>query len=263
MGRSIAVRAASIRRAFAGRDLRRLLGRVALALAGSWAGPAAADPGYYVVTVYDDPGVRTVDFRYWTVKPAGSSVVTWPEVGLGWNVNGRWYSEVLASYIGFADSGTRLNEVEWQNDVLLTQGQYPFDLAIHTLWSVPQAPASGTSLEFGPVFQTDIDRTQVNLNLVFERQFGAPGPTPTQLKYQWQLRYRWLPGLHVGAQGFGELGPWNHWSSSDAQSHRAGPALFGSVRIGPGAVAWQAAYLEGKTFGVRAGMFTTRVKYEF
>lgn len=241
----------------------RRLAAVALALVAWSAGPATADPGYYVVTVYDDPGVKTVDFRYWTVQPSGFGIVTWPEVGLGWNVNGRWYTELLASYVGTAGQAMRLSNLEWQNDVLLTQGQYPFDLAIHTLWVAPQNPSSGTLLEFGPVFQTDIERTQANLNIVFQRGFGALAAQPAQMKYQWQLRYRWQRWLHLGAQGFGELGPWDHWASHDAQSHRAGPALFGSVGAGPGAFAWQAAYLVGKTFGSRGNMFTARVKYDF
>jgi hypothetical protein len=226
-------------------------------------GAALADPGYYVVTVYDDPGLRTVDFRYWAVKPRGTDAVYWPEVGLGWNVNGRWYTEVIASYVGGAHFATELDNVEWQNDVLLTQGQYPIDVAIHTLWSIPQKPESRHTFEFGPVLQTDIGRTQVNFNVVFEHGYAAERDDAVQLKYQWQLRHRWRPWLHFGAQGFGELGPWDHWSAGSAQSHRAGPALFGALPAGPGTVAWQAAYLMGKTYGQRGSMLTMRLKYDF
>jgi len=91
----------------------------------------------------------------------------------------------------------------------------------------------------------------------------AQATAPTQLKYQWQVRHRWKPWLHFGAQGFGELGPWDRWSPHDAQSHRAGPALFGSIDAGPGVIGWQAAYLLGKTFGQRGDMFTLRLKYDF
>jgi hypothetical protein len=238
--------------------------KTAIAASALWAGAAAAaaDPGYYVVTVYSNPGVKTVDLRYWTVKPDAGHAVAWPEAGLAWNVTSRWYTELLASWIGSADFATRLNDVEWQNDLLLTQGEYPFDLALHTLWVAPQQ-MSGDSLEFGPVFQTDIDRTQVNLNIFFERGFGALAARPTQLKYQWQLRYRWRPLLHFGAQGFGELGPWDHWAAHDAQSHRAGPALFGSIGAGPGSIGWQAAYLLGKTYARRGDMLSLRAKYDF
>ena len=246
--------------------LKRLLGlaaiplAIALALCGT---PAVADPGYYVVTVYSDPGVRTVDFRYWDVRQPGEPIITWPELGLGWNVNGRWYTEVLASYIRSSEYGTNLSTLNWQNDFLLTQGQYAFDLALHTLLVKAKSAWGANAFEFGPVFQTEIDRTQLNANLIFERSFGANATEPTQLKYQWQVRQRWRPWLHFGAQGFGELGPWDHWSARDAQSHRLGPALFGTVPLGEQTLSWQAAYLIGSTYAQNGKMFTMRVKFEF
>ena len=84
-----------------------------------------------------------------------------------------------------------------------------------------------------------------------------PVPTVRRRGHRWQ---RWL---HVGAQGFGEVGPWDRWLPQDQQSHRAGPALFGSLAIDPGKLNWQAAYLLGKTGGRRGRMFTMRVKYDF
>jgi hypothetical protein len=244
------------------------LAHLAAAAALAWSGAAEADPGYYVVTVYDDPGVRTVDFRYWTVKFPGSPEVIWPEVGLGWNPTGRWYTEILASYIESSQFATQLSTLEWQNDFLLTQGQYPFDLAIHTLMSRPQNPATGATLEVGPALQTDVGRTQLNFNLVLEKGYGVLSSNPTQLKYQWQVRHRWRPGLHFGAQGFGELGPVGHWAPQGEQSHRAGPAVFGQVPLGgaspsSSSLSWQAAYLVGKVYATSSRMFTMRVKLDF
>ena len=240
--------------------MKRSIALVAVSLACA---SALADPGYYVVTVYDDPGVRTVDFRYWTVKRPGAAAVTWPEVGLGWNVNGRWYTEILASYVGSSEFATRPSTLNWQNDLLLTQGQYPFDIAVHTLLVKSQNAFASNAFEFGPAFQTDIERTQVNVNVFFERSFGAHASEPTQLKYQWQLRHRWRPWLHFGAQGFGELGKWDDWSPRDAQSHRVGPALFGALPMGERPLLWQAAYLTGSTYGQHGKMFSMRVKYDF
>jgi len=234
---------------------------VLLAMAGGTA--HAADPGYYVVTVYDNPGIRTLDLRYWTFTPTGGHIVYWPEVGLGWNPTGPWYSEFLVSYIGSAQTPTIVSTWEWQNDVLLTRGQYPFDLAIHTLYSRPKDASDGSTIEFGPVFQTEFTRTQLNFNVFLARGLGAQAAQPTELRYQWQVRQHWHPLLNFGAQGFGELGPWDHWLPAQQQSHRAGPAIFGHVPVGPGDLGWQAAYLWGKTYGMRGDMFTMRVKYEF
>ncbi len=221
------------------------------------------DPGYYVVTTYGNPGMRTVEFRYWTVASRGSALAKWPEVGLGWNVNSRWYTEVIASWITASDMPTTLLSWNWRNDLLLTQGQYPFDVAIHTLVSAPKHVGDGHTVEMGPAFQADIDRTQLNFNVFIEKGYGGFSRRPTQLKYQWQVRHRFVPGLHFGAQGFGEVGPWDHWAPSHAQSHRAGPALFGSAKAGPGEFGWQAAYLYGKTYRQRGNMLTASVKYDF
>ena len=109
----------------------RLAKRLALAgLIAAAAAAARADPGYYVVTAYDNEGQRTIDLRYWTVKKPGKAATLWPEVGVGYGVTSRWHTELLASFIGTADTATRLDDWQWQNDLLLTQGQYPFDLAI-------------------------------------------------------------------------------------------------------------------------------------
>ncbi len=247
-----------------------VFGSIALCCASAF-----ADPGYYVVTAYDDPGLRSIDFRYWTVRRPGRPEMVWPEAGFAWNPVGRWHSELLASWIGSSQDATRLSTLNWQNDWLLTRGQYPVDVALHSLLGYGQNPAGGTLFELGPVLQTDFGRTQVNANLFLERGYGAFGGEPTQLKYQWQIRHRWRHGLHFGAQGFGELGPWDRWSPHDAQSHRAGPALFGRIPLGGNpasgggdgartpAIAWQAAWLVGSTYRRHGQMLTLQVRFDF
>ncbi len=226
-------------------------------------GSAQADPGYYLVSVYANPGIRTLDLRYWTFTPAGGRTTYWPEVGVGWNVTSRWYSEVLASYIGSDKTPTTLSTWNWQNDVLLTQGQYPFDLAIHTLYSRAPDSSDGATIEVGPVFQTEFGRTQLNLNVFVDHGLGSQASQPNELRYQWQVRQHWLPLLNVGAQGFGELDVWDRGPARDRSSNRAGPAIFGHLRLGPGDLGWQAAYLCGKAYGRNGDMLTVRVKYEF
>lgn len=234
---------------------------VGLALASS---AALADPGYYVVTPYDNAGIRTIDFRYWTVKFKNSPEVVWPEVGFGYGVNSRWTTELFVSYIGSSQMATRPSTLNWQNDVLLTQGELPVDIAVHAQLIKDMMRHGLHSVELGPVLQTDVGRTQLNANVFFEHAYGDGASGPTQLKYQWQVRHRWMPELHVGLQGFGELGRWNDWAVWDKQSHRAGPALYTKVRFGEHEVLkLQAAYLLGRTYGQRGHMFTARVNYEF
>jgi len=239
--------------------------RLALAVIVAAATAAArADPGYYVVTAYDNEGQRTIDLRYWTVKKPGKPAMLWPEVGVGYGVSSRWHTELLASFIGTADTATRLDDWQWQNDVLLTQGQYPFDLAVHANLIRAAESNEGYALEIGPVLQTDVDRTQLNLNLFVERSYRTDKSSPTNLKYQWQIKQRWRPALQFGLQGFGELGEWDHWAPRERQSHRAGPAIFGTLPLGTQrSVIYQAAILKGQINGRNGTMFSTRVQLAF
>ena len=233
----------------------RLLRRLCLLLLGlATSGEALADPGYYLLTPYSVAGQTSLDLRYWTVKSPGQSATLWPELGVRYGFNSRWTSELLASFIGDSLSELHLSSWNWQNDYLLTQGEYPFDVAIHA--QLIRNVGSGNALELGPVLQTEIGSTQVNASLVFEHNWADTDGT--ELKYQWQALQRLRPGLRVGLQGFGELGPWNHWSASP--SHRAGPAL----RLGLwGKAEMQAAYLWGKTYGSRGDMFSAQVLLPF
>lgn len=226
------------------------------------AAPLRADPGYYVQTAYGQPGALNLDLRYWTVKPNGGRAVLWPEIGIGYGVNSRWTTGLLASWIGLSDTAQRLSSLNWQNQLLLTQGEYPVDLALMFNLIRLQQTRIGHVVEWGGGVQTDVGRTQLNLNLLFDSNVDTARPLATSFKYQWQVRHRWQPGLHVGLQGFGELGRWDGGALPDAASHRIGPALFG--RLGQGtasAIDWQVALLLGQTGGRSGNMFSLRLNY--
>lgn len=240
---------------------RLLLLATVLSLAAS---AAQADPGYYVVVPYDNEGLRTVEFRYWAVRDDRDGHYVWPEIGIGYGVTSRWTTTLFMSYVGSAEMPIRQSSLNWQNEVLLTQGEWPVDVGLHLQLISDRNRSDGYTLEFGPVLQTDIGRTQLNANLIFERNRGAGTPGATQLKYQWQVRYRWIEQLHFGAQGFGEVGTWDDWSSRALQSHRAGPALFTTFRLSEREVfKVQAAYLVGRTYGEPGSMFTLRANIDF
>ena len=226
-----------------------------LVLAGwALAGAAAADPGYYLLTPYSEAGLAAVDLRYWSVKFPNESATLWPVLGLRYGVDSRWTTEVFASYEGESLHHLELDSLNWQNSYLLTQGQYPFDLAIHA--QLIHNHGEGNELELGPVFQTEWGFTRLNFNLIFDHDWASG--QGTTLKYQWQAMRRLQPGLRVGVQGFGELGRWDHWSSHP--SNRAGPmmrlGLFDKADL-------TMAYLWGKTYGSQAGMFSAQLLIPF
>jgi len=225
---------------------------------------ACAETGYYLVSTYDVAGQASIDYKYWNAHYKGRTVAS-PEIGFGYGVSSRWYTELTAAWIQFSGERTRHTGFEWQNDFMLTQGQYDVDVALHTLVERARRRPNGYSIEFGPVLQTEVWRTQLNFNLFFQREMDNGQHNDTQLAYQWQVRQRWKPWLSPGVQGFGEVGKWNDWLPSKEQSHRAGPALFGYVDLGTGGqqLKYEAAYLFGKNSGRAANSFTMRVQYLF
>jgi hypothetical protein len=237
-----------------------------MAVLGLWglADRACAEPGYYVVTPYDNEGLLRVDFRYWTVKPQGRTEVLWPELGLGWGVNSRWTTELFLSWVGSAHSATRPDTLNWQNDILLTQGEWPVDLALHTQWVQDQTSPRQQTLEWGPALQTDWGRWRLNGNIFFEQALGPDRSAPTELQYQWRARYRLGPVLGLGAEGFGEVGTWNHWGPKSQQNHRAGPAVAGQWSLeNRRSMLVQGAWLWGKTYGRQGHMFSFKATLDY
>src|SRR5689334_915260 len=163
---------------------------------------ACAETGYYLVNVYDVEGQANVDYKYWNAHYKNRPTVAMPEIGLGYGVTSRWYTELSGSWIQFGGEQTRFVALEWQNDFLLTQGQYDWDLALHTTVERPRNRANGYALEIGPGLQTQFWRTQFNLNVFFQREFDNGEQNETELVYQWQIKHRWKSWLQPGLQGF-------------------------------------------------------------
>ncbi|RZJ10189.1 MAG: hypothetical protein EOP39_09400 [Rubrivivax sp.] len=219
---------------------------------------AAADPSYYLVTPYDQAGRVGMELRYWTVKAPNEPAVLWPELGLSYGVNTRWTTRLLASWEGETLRGAHLETVSWINEVMLTQGEKPYDLALHAQL-VLNRESRGHALELGPAWQTDFGRFKLNANAFWEYDSDK---RDTRLKLQWRGVYRVAPGWRVGAEGFSEVGKWNHWQPRERQSHRAGPAMLATLwDEGPDTVTLNAAYLFGKTYGSRGDMFTMQLQW--
>ncbi len=220
--------------------------------------PAVADPGYYVVAPYDQAGRVGAELRYWTTKASGENAVLWPELGLSYGINTRWTTRLLASWEGESLRGATLSTWNWINEVLLTQGEKPYDLALH-VQLVHNHEDGSHALELGPVWQTDLGRLKLNANAFWEYDSAK---RDTRLKLQWRGVYRVVPGWRVGLQGFSEVGRWNDWAPRQRQSHRAGPALLATLwDAGPDTVTLNAGYLFGKVYGRRGEMFTMQLQW--
>jgi hypothetical protein len=155
---------------------------------------------------------------------------------------------------------------EWENKFQLTEtGKYPVDVGLLIEIERPKDRSEGYELRWGPLLQADLTPTlQANLNLLIAKTFRASEPGRAELGYQWQLKYRWRPALEFGLQGFGEVGPWNHWEAHAEQPHIAGPAVFGRVKVGDHQhIKYNAGLLFGLGDAAPRNTFRLQAEYEF
>jgi hypothetical protein len=226
---------------------------------------AAAGPSDYVFLPSVTYGEREIDFKMGSWKHPTDGNLSAASIGFGYGVTQRWFTEIYRKYEHPGGEGTRFDAWEWENKFQLTErGQYPVDVGFIVELERPQDLNEGYESVFGPLFQTEFGKVQLNANVLFSRRFRASTEQHTELGYQWQAKYRLMPEFEVGAQAFGEVGNVCHWDSSNQQSHRIGPAVFGKVALGGRqAVRYNAAWLVGATDNSPHHTFRAQVEYEF
>ena len=244
--------------------------KIAFCLGALFSSVALAGPADYVYTPNVEYGEREIDFKYgWDKLPSGQKEQA-ASLGFGYGASEKWFTEVYVKYEQAAGQGTHIDAFEWENKFQLTEtGQYAVDVGLITEIEIPARSGGAYEFRFGPLFQREFGKLQLNANLLFERKYGGDldpgeGPRKTGIGYQWQAKYRWQPALEFGMQGFGEMGEWNHWDQKDQQNHRLGPALFGKVALGNHQVIkYNAAWLAGVSQAAPDHTFRLQAEYEF
>ncbi|MEW5889441.1 MAG: hypothetical protein AB1768_10410 [Pseudomonadota bacterium] len=226
---------------------------------------AHAGPADYVFTPAVGYGEREIDFKSGSWKKGDEDRKTAASIGFGYGATSWWFTELYAKYQKEGSEATKYDALEWENKFQLTEpGKYPLDVGLITEIERPRDRSEGYEFKFGPLFQTEFDKLQLNGNLLFERHYRAETSGPMEMGYQWQAKYRWMPRFEFGLQGFGEIGKWNHWEERDEQSHRAGPAVFGKIGLGGRQILkYNAAYLVATSPAAPDRNFRLQVEYEF
>jgi hypothetical protein len=230
-------------------------------------GIAFASPADYVYTPTVDYGEKEVDFKYGSARQKDGTLAQAGSVGFGYGAKEYWFTEF---YLIQERSGTQTaNLAELENKFQLTEtGQYAVDMGLITELEVPLSDNVPWEFRFGPLFQTEFGKLQLNGNLLFERAFGkadeSGAPYTTNFGYQWQAKYRWKQEFEYGLQGLSELGKWNHWDKKADQIHNAGPAVFGRFVLGKRqAIRYNAAWLFGTSEATPKHTFRMQVEYEY
>lgn len=242
----------------------KILHRVCALLLTITSGGSFAGPADYVYRTYDNAGQRTVGLNAGSTANADSPRTSSAVVAFGYGISASWFSNLYVQYVREDGNGTKLDGLEWQNIFRLTHGQYPVDVGLFTELERPQERDEGYALTFGPLFETEIGRTQLNFNLLLSRSYRASGDNPMKMGYQWQVRYHWKRLFEPGLQGFGDMGQWNHWDPRRDQSHRFGPAVFGTYVLDDRrAIEYNLAYLFETTNARQHNTIRLQTVFEF
>ncbi len=227
---------------------------------------AAADPNDYVRVPVVTEGESEFDSKFGSAT-RGERVDRSSAASLGWGraLTASWFSEAYVQYARQGDAGTRFDAVEFENLwVPAEPGEWPVDVGVVVEVEKPRDSAQGWVVTFSPLLQAEFGRTQLNANLVFTRSFASSPPSPTQLGYQFQFKYRYSEPFEFGLQGFGDVGAWNRWDPAREQSHRIGPAALGKLRLGgPRALRYNVGWLFGTTGSSPDRTLRAQLEYEY
>lgn len=230
-----------------------------LAASGAFAGPAD-----YVFMPSVSYGEREIDFKYGAASKKYEPSQQAASLGFGYGATSWWFTEL---YVKGEREGAqnRFDALEWENKFQLTEtGKYPVDIGFIAEFELPRDRSEGNEFRFGPLLQTEFDLVQLNFNPLLTNISRAVEGNGTYFGYQWQVKYRWQQALEFGAQGFGDMGRWDHVAPMSEQSHRMGPALFGKYNLGGRqAIVWNAALLFGLTAESPDFNFRMQAEYEY
>ena len=117
---------------------------------------------------------------------------------------------------------------------MTSDGQCPVDFGLLLYIERPKDNYEGWEVKWGPLFQTEFGKIQLNANLLFQRNYDAAAANDLLFMYQWQVKYRWKPQFEFGAQGCSEMGTVDRWSPQDDRIYKHGPAVSGMFAFGTG-----------------------------
>lgn len=243
-----------------------------LGLAGMFAPPVVAVAGP-ASTIYSP----IVDYREWELELKGG-MFNWghgedgeraAKLAFGYGVAPRWAVEFEAEYSQTPGHAARVEEYEFENIFQLTEhGEHWLDAGIFAEFEHNRLENTNT-LVLGPMFQTEIYRSQMNLNVYFERRLsasradgeGGASEAREEIKYQAQWKYNLRAGFQPGVQAFGSLGDPAHLHSDQLS---VGPAFFGRLNLGNAkSLRYDVAVLGGLTRGTPDTTLRFQLEYEF
>lgn len=173
-----------------------------------------------------------------------------------------WLTEIVGEWEKEPSGSLEATEVAWENVFqLFEQGRYAVDMGLLVEYAHSLESGGEDKLEFGALLQKGWDRHLVTANLVAERELAGGAGTELEyaLQYRWRRDQRFEPGLEL----YGEFGEVGEFGSIGDHGHELGPAAFGKLPLGQGALRYELAWLVGLTGDAAAQTVRFLLEYEF
>jgi len=236
---------------------------IVLAAAAVVAAPRAeaADKVYSPIV---EEGERAIEFRGHRESdgdPAADGAQQF-KIDLEYSPRWFWNSELVGEWEKSPGESLKNTEIAWENIFqLFEQGRYPIDAGLLVEYAHSTQPGSQDKVELGALLQKDFGANQMRFNLMAERELRSGAET--ELGYALQYRRRRSPRFEPGIELYGVFGELGNFGSVADHSHELGPAAFGRVPLGNGALRYEFAWLFGLTGAAAAQSARFLLEYEF
>jgi high-affinity iron transporter len=221
----------------------------------------AADKVYSPIV---EEGERAIEFRGHQESDGDPGVDGGQQYKMDLEFSPRWFwrTELVGEWEKAPGESLKNTEVAWENIFqFFEQGRYAVDAGLVVEYAHSTVPGGEDKLELGALLQKDFGPHQMRFNLVAERELRSAADTELDyaLQYRWRRSPRFEPGIEMYG-GFGELG---NFGSLGDHGHEMGPAAFGRVPFGSGALKYEFAWLFALTHDAAAQTARFLLEYEF
>ncbi|MGB5133111.1 MAG: FTR1 family protein [Steroidobacteraceae bacterium] len=236
---------------------------IILAAAAVVAAPRAeaADKVYSPIV---EEGERAIELRGHRESDGDPGVDDGQQYKVDLEFSPRWFwsTELVGEWEKAPGESLKNTEVAWENIFqLFEQGRYAIDAGLLVEYAHSTEPGGEDKLELGALLQKDFGLNQMRFNLVAERELRSGAET--ELEYALQYRWRRSPRFEPGIEWYGEFGDLGDFGSLGDHRHELGPAAFGRIPLGSGALKYEFAWLFGLTEDAAAQTARFLLEYEF
>jgi FTR1 family protein len=237
---------------------------VIILVAGAVVAAPRAEAADKVYSPIVEEGERAIELRGHRETDGDPSVDGGQQykVDLEYSPKWFWRTELVGEWEKAPGESLENTQLAWENIFqLFEQGRYAIDAGLLVEYAHSTEPGGEDKLELGALLQKDFGPNQMRFNLVAERELRSGAET--ELEYALQYRWRRSPRFEPGIELYGEFGELGDFGSVGDHRHELGPAAFGKVPLGSGALKYEFAWLFALTDDAAAQTLRFLLEYEF